>query len=71
MQSTVGKTPINTLLKFGYCVGERVSKQVALGYGSCITAVEVYLRGGMNNLFGQKRFLINLEVRNNGNVFPG
>ena len=58
-------------LIFGYCVGERVSKQVALGYGSCITVVEVCWRGGMNNLFGQKGFLINLEVRNNGKVFPG
>ena len=32
---------MNTLLIFGYCVGERVSKQAALGYGSCITAVDV------------------------------
>ena len=27
------KTPVNTLLLFGYCVGERVSQQVVLRYG--------------------------------------
>ena len=56
---------------FGYCVVKRVSKQVALGFGSCITVVEVCWKGGMNNLFAQKEFQINLEVRNNGKVFPG
>ena len=33
--------------------------------------MEVLRRGGMNNLFGQKELLINLEVQNNGKVCPG
>ena len=32
--------------------------------------MEVLRRGGMNNLSGQKQFLTNLEVQNNGKVCP-
>ena len=31
-----GKTPMNTLLMFGYCVGERVLQETLLRYGSGI-----------------------------------